>query len=396
MWAAEAKRLCQQGLENICVESIQSCVLCGNICLAESNADAESLYFVIANRMAQLMNLSKENTEEDLVTCEVKRRIWWSLYLIDRWASAGLGLPRQFHDGGVVPRVPMDEVAFVSLHVGETVEDLENWQPGMWSYMITLVKIFGHIQDLNKTLVERPHWGEEDIDSQVLSLADQLAAFERDLPSMLVFNSENLDLQVRRGVGRTFVALHMGYHHYSVLLYYQYLDQSRPITPRSRMFAHRCKYHAKAFCELIESSVLHGDAEALHNVVGHMTVVSSSVHLHTLLLGDDDELPMARQRLEYNFEYLVRLRTIWPSVDLMMKRLITFQNACLRTAQHGTHRFDKWMVKFLLQHALALDEKEYSDNYLGTDLQSFPIENERLLERSRVTESIIRVSDTFT
>lgn len=273
---------------------------------------------VIANRMAQLMGLSKENTNEDLVTREVKRRIWWSLYLIDRWASAGLGLPRQFHDGSIVPRVPMDEVAFLSLNVGETMEDLESWQPGMWSHMITLVKIFGHIQDLNKALVERSHWEEEDIDSQVLSLADQLAAFERDLPSLLVFTAENLNFQVRRGVGRTFVALHMGFNHYSTLLYYQYLDQRRPVTPRTRMFAQRCKYHAKASCDLIESSVMHGNAEALHNVVGHMTVVSSSVHLHTLLLGDDDELPMARQRLEYNFEYLVRLRTIWPSVDLMI------------------------------------------------------------------------------
>lgn len=53
------------------------------------------------------------------------------------------------------------------------------------------------------------------------------------------------------------------------------------------------------------------------------------------------------------------------------------------------------MVKFLLQHALALDEKVYSDNCLGTDLQGFAIEDQRLLERSRVTESIIRVSDTI-
>ncbi|KUJ16311.1 uncharacterized protein LY89DRAFT_586216 [Mollisia scopiformis] len=396
VWAAEAKSLCQQGLENINIESIQACVLCGNICLAESNADSESLYFVIANRMAQLLKLTKDNTDDDLITREVKRRGWWSLYLIDRWASAGLGLPRQFHDGGAVPRLPMDEVDFSDLRVGEMVEDLDSWRPGIWSHMTTLVKIFGHIQDLNQGLVERQHWGEEDIDSQVLNLADQLIAFERDLPPTLIFTSENLDLQIKRGVGRTFVALHLGYHHYATLLYYQYLDQSRPATPRTRMFAQRCKYHAKEYCDLIQISVRHGNAEALHNVVGHMTVVSSSVHLHTLLLGDDDELPMARQRLEYNFAYLVRLRTIWPSVDLMMKRLITFQDACLRTAQLGTHRFDKWMVRFLLQHALALDEKESSDNSPDLHLQSFPIEDQRLLERSRVTESIIRISDNIT
>lgn len=53
-----------------------------------------------------------------------------------------------------------------------------------------------------------------------------------------------------------------------------------------------------------------------------MTVVSSSVLLHTLLLGDDEELPMARQRLESNFEFLVRLRDIWPSVNLMVEDLV--------------------------------------------------------------------------
>lgn len=74
---------------------------------------------------------------------------------------------------------------------------------------------------------------------------------------------------------------------------------------------------------------------------------------------------------------------------MQMHRLITFQNACLRTAQLGTHRFDRWMVKFLLQHALALDE--HDDYRLSVESPSAlgPLEDQRLLERSRVTESII-------
>lgn len=32
-------------LENICLENVQACILAGNICLAESNSDAESLFF---------------------------------------------------------------------------------------------------------------------------------------------------------------------------------------------------------------------------------------------------------------------------------------------------------------------------------------------------------------
>ena len=363
--------------------------------------------------MAQLLKLAIENPADDNVSREVKRRVWWSLYLIDRWASAGLGLPRQFHIGGLAPRLPMDEVVFSALQSGSVVENIEVWQQGIWAHMITLVQIFGHIQDLNKELVDRPQWDEDYIESAVLSISTQLAEFERELPATMVYTLENLTFQVQRGVGRTFVALHLGYHHYATLLYYQYLDQHRPATLNGRMYSQRCKYHATAFCEIIRNSGEHGQAEALYNIVGHMTVVSSSVLLHTLLFGHDDELPMARQRLESNFKALVRLREFWPSVDLMvslaqssantwtylatsvdlpqMNRLTTFQNACLRTAQLDTHRFDKWMVKFLLQHALALDEKDEKAILIDATDQQPPVGDERLLERSRVTESIIRV-----
>lgn len=73
-----------------------------------------------------------------------------------------------------------------------------------------------------------------------------------------------------------------------------------------------------------------------------------------------------------------------------MNRLITFQNACLQTAQLGTHRFDGWMVKFLLQHALALDEQDVYRLSVESPSNTSLVEDQRLLERSRVTESIIR------
>lgn len=186
----------------------------------------------------------------------------------------------------------MDEVAFLRMAEGDP-DDTCDYKPGIWAHMLTLVKIFGHIQDLNKELVDKD-WNEDYIESSVLPLSQQLSEFDRDLPSTMVYSIENLVFQAQRGVGRAFVALHLGYHHYGTLLYYQYLDQHRPDTPNRRMYVQRCKYHATAFCELLRASEAHG-CEAFHNVLGHMTVISSSVHLHTLLLGDDEELPTARE-----------------------------------------------------------------------------------------------------
>jgi hypothetical protein len=74
--------------------------------------------------------------------------------------------------------------------------------------VVALVKIFGYIQDLNRESVESPHLDEERIEAQVLFLAEQLADFDRNLPSTIIFTSANLDLQIQRSVGRTFVASH--------------------------------------------------------------------------------------------------------------------------------------------------------------------------------------------
>src|SRR6187402_1827162 len=212
--------------------------------------------------MAQLMNLVQVNPADDVIAREVKCRVYWSLYMIDRWASAGLGLPRQINIGGLAPRLPMDELLFSQLNAGDSSEELVNWHPGIWSHMIALVKIFGYIQDLNKELVDQPDWDEDYIESRVLALAEQLTTFERELPPTMAFTKENLDLQVERGVGRAFVALHLGYHHYATLLYYQYLDQRRQANSTTIIFTQRCKYHAIAFSDLIYTSTQNGDTEA--------------------------------------------------------------------------------------------------------------------------------------
>jgi hypothetical protein len=74
-----------------------------------------------------------------------------------------------------------------------------------------------------------------------------------------------------------------------------------------------------------------------------------------------------------------------------VKRLTIFQNHCLRSSS-GTYKFDRWMVKFLIQHASSLEEKHDNvdaavvDNELQTSLGI----DELQLERSRVTYSIIR------
>lgn len=45
VWATLARKLLRDDLENACLENIQACILVGNICLADSRADSESIFF---------------------------------------------------------------------------------------------------------------------------------------------------------------------------------------------------------------------------------------------------------------------------------------------------------------------------------------------------------------
>jgi hypothetical protein len=71
-------------------------------------------------------------------------------------------------------------------------------------------------------------------------------------------------------------------------------------------------------------------------------------------------------------------------------RLITFQNSCLESVTLNTHRVDKWMLKFLLQHALTLNTKAVFNQTADASLVSDLLPSTQLVERSRVTEQIIR------
>jgi len=55
--------------------------------------------------------------------------------------------------------------------------------------------------------------------------------------------------------------------------------------------------------------------------VRHMTAVSSSVLLHTLLFGTDEELTPAREGLVVNFKALVVLQKYWSSLGIVVRQI---------------------------------------------------------------------------
>ncbi|RBR25547.1 uncharacterized protein FIESC28_01510 [Fusarium coffeatum] len=386
IYRAKACAALKEDLENICLENIQACILIGNNFFGEGNADVESLYFGLASRMTQLLNLGVCNENDDGPTREVKRRIYWTCFIIDTWASSGSNVSRQFRQQASHPRAPMDEYVFYNMKPGDPdIPDFQ-WRSGLWGHMVNTVEIYTEIQNFQQSLADSVEWNEALIDDAVQRLEHKLGAFEQVLGPNLKFSRENLAAFVERGLGRVFVAFHLGYHHYYTLLYYHCLDRRRPPTKNGKKYSDSCKAHAAIVCDVLKASREVTGAEAVYNIVGHVTIVSSSVLLHTFLFGEPYELEDSRTRLASNLESLVQLRSYWPSVERMINRLVVFQKSCVKSINAESYRFDKWMVKFLIAHALTLEEK--ADESWPSP-QTIPSFGDDHIERGLITQAMI-------
>jgi hypothetical protein len=335
---AEAKRLLQLDLENFCIENIQACILVATLSAGNGEAASEALFvrkaaplhlpslkeensltaIGIATSMAEFMNLESTAAEGPVVACETARRIWWSIYLADLWCFAGLGCTRRMDDAGGSYTLPMDEMTFRCLSTDQEL-NTDPWKPGLWAYMVTLVRLFGPIQDLNRRIV-KSDTDNVDLDAAVDRLGHQLEAWSEKLPPHVQMTVQSLNSHQQNGLGGLFIALHLAYHHYSTLLYFRFLESQQITKSIYRSYVTRCKHHASHFSSLLYLSRQMKGCEASYPTVSQMTAVSSSVLVHTLLFGDLEEIKKARQELNANFEALVELRQVWPATATVVSR----------------------------------------------------------------------------
>jgi hypothetical protein len=357
---------------------IQACMLLGTLAFAESDTEMQSLYSAMANRMVQLLDLpnrlstnsvqreteirgrkSTTTTGMKPVLTEFGEIVWWSVWMEDSWSSAGTRLPKQL-TYEISYTKPLEELAFVGLKSDDEGDEAvtENStalrDSSLWTQMIPLTELFSQINTLNEYTVKYP----EDrafIQGRVELISGQLDFWLFRLPPHLHNTPECLQYFMEHGLGRTFIALYIGFHHHSQLLYYQFLHNTT--FEHGREYAARCKSHASALSNLLWTSHTTPNLSCLWIMTGHLLVISSSVHVHTLLFDDQEkQIAQAKLMLEHNFGMLIRLRGYWPSLDHSMSRLFAFHRAC-RLGMSTSFHMNEWMLQFLQRYAKPLDEE---------------------------------------
>lgn len=350
-------------MSDISLETIQACVLLGTIAFAEANMQSEALYYSVATRLALILDLP-HRTAKDVVERQVNLRVYWTLYMIDIWSATGLHLPRQLNYTESVD-LPVEEGQFLSPNMTRYSQC-----SSIWGEMASLARIWAEIHEIHKAAIHSMEPVE--LNDRVAILSARLQNWSVSLAPHLVCTEANLTRYAALDLGSAFAALHLGYHYYSEVLFYQFLaPAAHHPSISTQYYANSCKGHARQFCDLLYLCHDTPKCKPMYVMVGHMLVVTSTVYIHQLLFCEDqDEVNTARARLERNFEILTELQMYWTELDVSLKRLMAFHNAC-QISSVQSFRLDRWMLSFLLQHGIPIAEKFVQTEEVG--VQAAPI-----------------------
>jgi hypothetical protein len=383
---------------DVSLQSIQASVLLGACRIVEGDAPAESVYYGIACRMAQLLDLphricfSRLEREINIrgmcysfiippiAEFWLMHSVWHTLCMIDEWSSTGAQVPKQISVPAADVPLPMEEMAFLQLRNHDTIDTVEtddftvSSSSSLLAQMIVLNRILADINRLNKNAVDAGIMALTL--GEVESLSQRLDDWEIQLPEFIRDHPSNLAHYAAQGLGRIYVAVYLGFYHFGQLLFYQYLHSSTEDADNSSSTQHlaqKCKDHAAKLCNITYMAHMTPGCDVLYNMVGHVLVIASTVQIHTLLFSsDDDEIAAAKQRLEYNFEILMKLRGLWPSLDYCMMRLQAFHKAC-RNSMETSFKLDRWMLKFLSEFAKPVDDKPAGEHWVINDIAITPM-----------------------
>ncbi|KPM43169.1 hypothetical protein AK830_g3416 [Neonectria ditissima] len=369
-YAKEAEKLLD--LHETSLATIQACILLAIHSMAECEANTESVYFVVACRMAMLLDLPNAPTKTSIEK-EVNCRVWWSLVTMDTWSSAALHLPRSIIPGKDVP-LPMDEWTFAHLSGDERsltespggIQPLQPGQPSLsfLAHLVRLNRLLNEVYKLSVAIVAEDVQGEA-LGRSIRDLSRSLDSWASGLPAEIRYTEANVSFWAEQGFGRPFIVLHINYNHAGQLLYYQFLsfdtESNRAISTDSALaYANSCKAHAANICDITYQAKQSPETDGLGTLSGHVLVIASTVQLHGLLFNvHDEEIALAKIRLERNFELLTHLHTYWSNVGISFSRLRAFHDACLKN-EDTLFRLDRWMLQFMLEFSRPIDNKDKS------------------------------------
>ncbi|KAL4954715.1 hypothetical protein BDW69DRAFT_162660 [Aspergillus filifer] len=355
LFATEAVRLCQSCMISPSLETVQGFLLIGYYYSGEGNVDGKHIYIGLARLHAERLSCSED---ANAVYQEEYRRAWLSIHVASHWSAWDMAMePESLTKGpDFLPQIDDATWRTASAEMLNLHQTQDVFRCDMWAQMARTLGVFAKIHTL---LLQMSHSAIsfDDYCAQAAHLEVALDQWSENLPPKLTWNFDNLMFLAGRRLGQIYLAMHAGVSHFRQMLFFPFLD-ARAAKQLGPSQANKCKESAAVVSSILQYCKNIRNCELDYFIYGHIGVVSSCVHLHTLLFSDDfRELSITRQRLVSNFQYLMAVKSYWPIVEHHTIHLRTFQNSC-RDSISDPFVLDNWMARFLTEHSSLLSERQ--------------------------------------
>lgn len=300
-------------------------------------------------------DLEHDNTKPgspalSFVDREIRRRIMWACFLMDRFNSSGTERPSIIRDHTLRIQLPIKEKNF-QLNIPGPTEDLRGEIPhpvehglgqlsdarnnmGVAAYTVLAIALWGNIIDyLSQGGLERdPHrmWLPESGYAKLVAQADELCA---RLPDDMKYSSENLQAHKAELLDAQFLFLHLAIR--QCILFMNAFSVSAPMQMQQhqqdapREFITKARQTAFDAANRISELIRDGQShQVLAPFTGYCAFTSATVQIIGVFSKNSVMEKTSKENLTTNIEYLTKMKKYWGVFHYMSESLRSQYKAC--------------------------------------------------------------------
>ncbi|PTB62367.1 N-terminal binuclear Zn cluster-containing/DNA binding domain-containing protein [Trichoderma citrinoviride] len=270
------------------------------------------------------LHRSSRSMSKDSYTACMRRRIWWSIYVRERQASASLGLPSRIRDEDcdIEPLTPMD----LESEVGPVDSSFGSCQPEHVTYaikMVEIAKLLGRIIDLHFVP------GHASLSS---TSPDTLHDLNASLEAWMASLPEDMKYSPDHGNDSVWACLlHLAYNHLKILIHRNSFLRLESTTPGSQVVI-------KAACRISRIAEDMSTQGTLRYGQMHLiTSIFSALCIHTITIRRGSGLTrrLAEHRAETCLLCLKEVQKYWRININILDFFLQYLDRSIAARLHG-------------------------------------------------------------
>lgn len=327
-----------------------------------------------AIRMAFALQLHKDFEYDPLVKGgkqklsfidrEIRRRIMWACFLMDRFNSSGTDRPmfmkeetiniplpvkeRYFQLDMPAPTETLDGRVLPGLEGENGVADNPRDNMGVAAFMVRVIALWGRIISYIN------HGGRDQDASEFGKLLKEAEEFPASLPNSMKYSADNLSLHSTENIANQFLLLHIAIQHNILFLNRAAVTSTEQdgTTETTQFVAHA---QAKSLAAANKISDFLREAEGSRHLIsapfaGYCAFTAATVHIQAMFSRDSSQKMTAEANSGINIKYLRKMMKHWGTFHLLVENIRALYREAMDATRSGNQAEGDGMKRPLFQY----------------------------------------------